>query len=390
MARTRTKSWIHVVLTAFLLLNFRFSQTLLSSPSERSVLSEHDHAVPNHLNGAQQPCTIKEGVIITNTLGRLANNIFETAFANRLASQLCNWNVLYRPMWQGEIPNPRAAECFPKAGIPTNHTVLDISQSLQEKIGLNASFWAAVSNSHGNEQYLAWLSHAEEKQIATGFRHENRSAFESNGVDMLVDRISLDESNEISIVNLQAFFIHGDWMRGWERQIREWFEMNDSCCPTQPPEDAVVIHVRNFEAELGTEGIKPYVYLDILRYYGLMGRPVWIVCQPETVSSHFVKEFTASIPGQNVTVITGQDQYDAFCVLTKSKTLLLSPGSTYSQMAAFLAGPSTQVHYPLMSKVAPPVTLEVPWFRYHLVNASLLDRIEDWDVPTEHIEFVSA
>lgn len=46
-------------------------------------------------------CAPREGLIISNTLGCLTNNLFEVGFANRLATELC-WN-------EGEIPNPRGS-----------------------------------------------------------------------------------------------------------------------------------------------------------------------------------------------------------------------------------------------------------------------------------------
>jgi hypothetical protein len=325
---------------------------------------------------------------VSNTLGRLANNLFEVAFANRLATELC-WSMLYRPFWQGEVPSPRAAECFPHANLPTDHRVLNISQPLQEKIRLNATFWSSVGKVKGNRPYMGWLASLEEEGL--GMKAANEPQFYiGNGPDMLVEQIR-SETSQVIVLSLEAFFIHDDWMRGWKNEIREWFTMSEACCHKQPPDDAVVIHVRDFKpGDHTNQGFKPSIYTHIMEHYNLTERPLWIVCQPETADSVFVKEIVEASPSKNATIVTGSDQYDAFCTISRDKTLLLTSASTFSQMAAFLADPTAEVHYPLKTKVRPRTTLEVPGWKYHTVHAQLLDRIVEFEVPRKIIKFQPA
>jgi hypothetical protein len=54
-------------------------------------------------------------------------------------------------------------------------------------------------------------------------------------------------------------------------------------------------------------------------------------------------------------------------------------------MAAYLADPTAEVHYPLKTPRWPKTTLEVPEWKYHRVDAQLLDSIVEFDVPRERI-----
>lgn len=334
-------------------------------------------------------CAPREGLIIVNTLGRLANNLFEVGFANRMATELC-WKVLYRPCWQGEIPNPRAAECFPHAMLPKVHTLLDnVPFELQEKLRLNSTFWENVSvkGAQGNHQYQSWL----DQRLIEGIGVEmgnNGSLFVGDSPHRLVQRIR-NEASRTSLLSLKAFFIHGDWMSEFSDNVREWFTMSDSCCHHEPPENAVVIHVRDFEPSDHTNmGIKPSAYIHIMNHYNLTHKPLWIVCQPQTVESAFVKALVAAFPNSNLTIVTGQDQYDAFCTLTRAKTLLLTSASSFSQMGAFLS--DAQVHYPLTTLHSPRVTLSVLGWKYHLVDQQTLDKVIQFDVGRDQIEFQPA
>ena len=50
------------------------------------------------------------------------------------------------------------------------------------------------------------------------------------------------------MLDLEAFFIHYDWIRPWRDKLRKTFAMNPVCCRWRPPADAVVIHLRDFVA----------------------------------------------------------------------------------------------------------------------------------------------
>lgn len=337
-------------------------------------------------------CAPHEGVIILNTLGLLANNLFELGFANRIAEELC-WPFIIRPAWAEELPNSRGKECLSNAGLPHDHRVLNLSQSLQDTLDLNPAKWRSfaplTSEGPANEEYDKWVDKLQQQGLATTLKHMEFD-FTGNNVDLLVDR-TRNASSTIQLVNLHAFFIHYDWMKAapWIDNVQEWLQMDDSCCHHTPPEDAVVIHVRDFtpggaEAHLYT-GIKPSVYTHIMEQYNLTRRPLWIVCQPKTVNSPYVKELVEAHKNNATIVMAGQDQYDAFCTLMRAKTLLLSMTSTYSQMAGVLAGPSTEVHYPVTRLDRPTVTISVPWWKYHLVEESSKESISEFDVEHERL-----
>lgn len=344
------------------------------------------------IHHSDNSCT-REGVIIVNVVGRLANDLFEVAFANRLSQELCGkWHVLYRPFWGAELPNARGTACFPKAHLPLNHKLLNIPSSLQAAIHLNASTWKRWALEPGqdaasvNDEYHAWISSLNHSAIH--LKHM-KFDFRGNGVEALIETIH--SSPQVQVISLQAFFIHYDWMKSWMPRIREWLEPSSSCCHHEPPDNAVVIHVRDFDPnDGGYNGLQPSAYIEILQHYNFVNQPLWIVCQPFSVDSHFVQALVAS--AQNTTtIVTGVDQYDAFCTLTRAKTLVLSYVSSFSQMAALLSihGDNVDVHYPLTTLDGPKVTLAVPSWRYHLVNATK-DGIQEWNVGFERIQTVLA
>lgn len=356
------------------------------------IMDKSDVSTEQHKRQNDGNCAPREGVIIVNVLGLLANDMFEIAFANRLSEELC-WPILYRPYWNAEIPSKRSYECFPKAGLPRNHKQLSISSSLQQSIQLNASTWERWALDPGedaeaeNEEYEKWLKKlkSQDDSIAQQLPHLEFD-FTGNRVERLVDDIRLPSSH-VQVVSMQAFFIHYDWMKEWMPRIRQWLTISPDCCKHNPPSNAVVMHVRDFDVEDGGyNGLKPSVYVDILQHYRYSNRSLWIVCQPKSAGSPFVQEIIKSVK-RKVTIVTGIDQYDAFCTLTRAKTLILSYVSSYSQMAALLNkhGDEVKVHYPLTTLDEPEVTLAVPGWKYHLVKESL-DGIDQWDVGYDKIK----
>lgn len=337
-------------------------------------------------------CAPREGLIIVNVLGLLANNLFEVAFANRLSEQLC-WPVVYRPFWNAELPSKRGYECFTQADLPQNHKQLPptISTRLQQDIQLDASTWERWAVKPGenaetqNKEYRKWAERMAYHNHSVAQLAHLEFDFTGDGVDKLVEDIRSPTSH-IQVVSTEAFFIHYDWMKEWMPRIREWLSISPSCCKHDPPDNAVVMHVRDFDiVDGGYNGLKPSVYVEILYNYHYMNRPLWIVCQPKSAGSPFVQEIVDSMKGK-VTIVTGIDQYDAFCTLTRAKTLILSYVSSYSQMAALLNkhGDEVEVHYPLATLDKPEVTLAVPGWKYHLVKESL-DGIKQWNMEYDKI-----
>ena len=130
--------------------------------------------------------------------------------------------------------------------------------------------------------------------------------------------------------------------------------------------------------------------MQIMEHYDLTNRPLWIVCQPTSVESEYVKSII-SMSKVKPRILTGEDQYDALCILSRAKTLLLSSASTFSQMGALLAGPAADVHYPMRVLEQPRTTISMPHFKYHLVDAQNRNttKVSRFDVPHEEIEFVT-
>jgi hypothetical protein len=168
--------------------------------------------------------------------------------------------------------------------------------------------------------------------------------------------------------------------------MREWFTINKSCCQTPtPPDEAVVIHIRDFDPEDNgmNKGLKWGVYVHILKEYRLLEKPVWIVCQPKSVDTTLVQDLLSHIP--NAEVHTGENAFDAYCIMQRAKILIPTTSSSFSQIAALLGSPDKIVHYPTHTLDHPAVTLSVPDWKYHLVGESL-NEIEEFDVDHERLK----
>ena len=299
------------------------------------------------------------------------------------------------PFGMPNFPSKRGRQCFPNANLPRHYKQLSsssISSTLLNDIQLNSSTWYTWALNPGeetenvNKQYGEWVETMAFHNKSVAQLGHLEFDFTGNGVESLVNDILSPESH-IQVVSMEAFFIHYDWMKEWMPRIRQWLSISPTCCKHDPPPNAVVMHVRDFDIDDGGyNGLKASVYTDILQHYRHTNRPLWIVCQPKTVNSPFVKEIVKSVNHSNVTIVTGVDQYDAFCTLTRAKTLVLSYVSSFSQMAALLnKHEDVKVHYPLTTLDEPEVTLAVPGWKYHLVNESL-DGIEKWNVGYEKIK----
>ena len=392
----------HVVLITFVAFICSLNIYILIGVKPFDLLISKDYGFTEvYIKPARKKCAPREGVIVLNTLGRLGNNLFEIAFMKRLAYELC-WEdqVLFRTLWNAEYPNKegnnnRAAECFPNAGLAQNHKLFPntISAPLQDELGFNQSSWGGLTHTHSRE-YKSLLASAVENRKAINVEHViSKALYTGNGTDQLVETIRNNDTN-ITLLHLEAFFVNTDWMKGWEHKIfKKWLAFNPNCCFHQPPDNAVVFHVRDFSEKDHTfesGNITPHAYMQIMEHYDLTNRPLWIVCQPTSVESEYVKSII-SMSKVKPRILTGEDQYDALCILSRAKTLLLSSASTFSQMGALLAGPAADVHYPMRVLEKPGTTISVPHFKYHLVDAQNRNttKVSRFDVPHEEIEFVS-
>ena len=89
--------------------------------------------------------------------------------------------------------------------------------------------------------------------------------------------------------------------------------------------------------------------------------------KPHSASSEFVRALVAA---RGAHVYTGEDEYAALCFLMSAHVLVVSTGSTFSQMAGMLAR-DAQVHY-AVTELPPRITLLVPRWHYHRATASRL------------------
>jgi hypothetical protein len=371
-------------------ITFRSSppQSLEFVQSEIVAEGQEKDEIMSSRHSTSSECAVHKGFIISNQLGLLGNNIFEIGFANRLATELC-WDVFYRPMWNNNFPVPRAQYCFPNAMLPAE----EIPQELRNELGMNSDHIYAMteifeeqrrSNPASNFILKEWTTNLTEKGQAMQLQHVEYD-FTGNKVDILVERLRL-ESSKVRVLYLAAFFIHYDWLSGWRDEMREWFAMNTACCQTPPPpEEAVVIHIRDFNPEDDgkNKGLNWGVYVHILKEYGLLERPVWIVCQPKSVNTTLIQGMLVHIP--NSEVHTGEDDYDAYCVMQRAKVLIPTTSSSFSQIAGLLGSPDTVIHYPTHTLDYPMVTLSVPDWKYHLVDGSL-NEIKEFDIDHERLK----
>ena len=391
-ASSGTVLYQHLNLTTFLQSNNRLEQ---------------DHKVN---------CSSTKGIIIVNVLGLLANDLFEAAFAKRIATQLgCGWHVIYRTKWNAAFPNERTDKCFPNALADNSNRrpnyakdrTMEAIQIVNESSGNRTSLepnllYQAliynglepeknggfdISEDQANEIVGQWVQSLGEAALEVAHLEY---PLQKNNVDQLVSKLK-DPSSPIRVVNLDAFFIHFDWMNDWMDQISNWLQIDPSCCTATAPSADVTIHIRDFEE--GDEfdmkdKFNVGVYRDLINRYSNKAAEVVIVCQPKSVESDIVK---ALVKEFNASVRTGNDNIDAFCLLSRARGMMvLSTTSTFGQMAALLAqgeNRNLQVHYPTHTLRYPKVTLKVPGWKYHLANQS---QIVEYDVDHERLKVSQA
>jgi len=399
------------------------NQTFLPSPHSRRERGRKANATSNNManvtsnivgpDGENCSDDIK-GVIILNVLGLLANDLFEAAFARRMASQLgCGWHVIYRTMWNPAFPTTRTDVCFPNALASDNsrrQNSVDRTKEVLGKIGTggvrpsllykaltynllepnNHRGWDGESDDRANKLYQKWIESLGEKALTI---EHMEYPLQKKSVDKLVAKL-LNPSSQVQVLDLRAFFIHFDWMSGWMDQIVDWLRIDPSCCTTPAPsKDAVVIHIRDFEPEDEDKNkhLEVGVYRDIMdRYHsdGADEREVIVVCQPKSAKTDLVLALVEELGAK---VRTGADNTDALCLLSQTRgALILSTSSSFSEMGALLAeskNVNVQVHYPTHTLHNPAVTIKVPSWKYHLVNQT---QVLDFDVAHERLKVTQA
>jgi hypothetical protein len=98
---------------------------------------------------------------------------------------------------------------------------------------LNATFWSNVGTVKFNRLYMGWLAKLEEEGLSMKAANEKR-LFTGNGPGKIVEQ-NRKETSQVSVLSLEAFFIHGDWMRDWKHEIREWFTVHYERSVLSPP-----------------------------------------------------------------------------------------------------------------------------------------------------------
>lgn len=355
----------------------------------------------------RRQCAKNHGYIIANMNGRLGNNLFQIAMANRLSEELC-WDIIFKEGWQGVFPNDdRAKKCFPNAlqyrRDPTKFTNVDME--IYEKLKIDEytdHFWSIqepekfyhmIKFRETKDLYDKWRKQSESDgtslRIASRWEFDYHPKWEERLIASLRNpqNKSLDDTRAI---HLDGYFIHYDWMRNWMDRIREWNRIDyDGCCHHVPASNVVVVHVRNFKpSEKLNPGYDTKVYTDLLDKMYFKDQTtihkLWIVCQPDDIAIDIVKDLKKRYNGS---VITGNDPCDAFCTLMHAKKLVLSTHSTFSQMAALLTvhEGKAEIHYLLPTTEHPDVTLAVPRWKYHLVDQTK-DSIHTYNLPASSIK----
>ncbi|KAL7487548.1 hypothetical protein ACHAW6_013127 [Cyclotella cf. meneghiniana] len=367
----------------------------------------------------------REGLIIVNILGLLANDLFEAAFAARMSEQL-GWSVVYRTMWNPAFPTVKTDLCFPNIArkniaSPDKYSDKDPLWTFllkyrgdRESFELRQLYDALTYNDleqdsnlvttqdEANDIERAWIDGLGEK--AKRVVHLEYP-LQDYHVDMLVEELRNPHS-EVRVLQLEAFFIHFDWMREWmgPQHIPRWLQIRQSktCCPTPSPKrDTVVIHIRDFDPEDDDKNqhLQVGVFRDIInKYYKKDNsrREIWVVCQPKSVKSDVVRGLVRELGAK---VHTGADNIDAFCILSRARIHIPTTSSSFSQLAALLAEEhvkrkygnfsQVEVHYPTHTLEFPLVTLKVPGWKYHLTNNET-DGIAEFDVDHSRLEVTQA
>ena len=373
-----------------------------SNTSRNEELSEARNFIGNPV-GTCPPN--QDGLVVSNLLGRLGNNFFEIGLANLIATSLC-WDIIYRPYWQSYFRNDdykEASLCFPNALLPMpNHTRpewverLRLNENLFQEIKYADFITNPSRRAAGNQGADHWNMNMEREHHPWTLR-QKKVDFTQTYVADNVTAIALSEvsnnstantTTAIHLIYMSAFFIHYDWMSSdfARQQLRHWFALNPVCSPTPPPSaDTVVIHIRGHPNH-GTD-YQVGIYRDILAHYGYTERPIWIVSEPQLArSSPLVQDLLQVFP--NAKLELGVSSYDAIGIMKNAKILIPSMGSTFSQIPYFMsAANDMEVHYPLDRLLRPPVTLGVPEWHYHLVNATK-SGIEDFNVSMDRIQFI--
>ncbi|CAM9179082.1 unnamed protein product [Choristocarpus tenellus] len=278
--------------------------------STTSELNPGSNPHPTHTNNisiTSEP-TRGPGSIELLFMGRLGNNLFEYATARALADSL-GWGLTMKTAWSkpkfGTLLTPEGMKCFP--GIRPIDSVPVRDLEVKEFRGVQVE-----------------MKDVEPRQIIMRNWFQNYNFF--------------------------------SYAKGNLRQI---MAIDRSCCDDlRPGPEDVVIHFRNYRAELSKEQYKKLHFKDLgYSYYrkvlahisnGKGGPPskVWMVGQfgtDDPLPSQLREEFGAVLLNDK-----RRGQFQDFCFMCRANRLVIAT-STFSWWAAFLSN-ATEIHFPLQKR----------------------------------------
>eukprot|EP00752_Nemacystus_decipiens_P012193 g10810.t1 len=277
----------------------------------RGAGAPHDPQAANEVHEvAAAAATRGPGIVQLNFMGRLGNNLFEYAAARALADRL-GWALSIQPAKYnvkkfGLLTRAEGMACFPgvrPVGPPPTSP---------EMAGLESVKFRGV-------------------------------------------RKELEDPAPRSI-EMEGWFQDFGLFKSEKDRLRKIMALNPSCCgPTAPGPKDLVIHHRNYKAELTEQQYEKLIFKDLTyEFYEAVLRDAAdsTAGTPETV--WVVGEFDDGEPlfqrlqqehGNVKKAEAVEDQFHAFCFLARAPRLVMAH-STFSWWVAFL-GVAEEIHFPL-------------------------------------------
>ncbi|CBJ33114.1 alpha-1,2-fucosyltransferase, putative [Ectocarpus siliculosus] len=270
--------------------------------------------------GAERPATNDDdattaatrgpGIVRLNFMGRLGNNLFEyaaaRALADRLGFALSIQPAPYNRKKFGLLTRPEGMACFP--GVRP----VGPARSSPEMVGLETVKFRGVRRELGDPTPRS--------------------------------------------IEMEGWFQDYSMFKSEKDRLRKIMALDPSCCgPTAPGPGDLVIHHRNYRAELTAEQYEKLIFKDLdYEFYEAVlrdaaesaaGPPetVWVVGEFNDEEPLF-KRLQQDHPNVKRAEMV-EDQFHAFCFLSRAPRLVMAH-STFSWWVAFL-GVGTEVHFPL-------------------------------------------
>jgi hypothetical protein len=206
------------------------------------------------------------------------------------------------------VLHDKATTCFPHAlpNVPrvwlTNHYV-NASTGQTEQNLLEQLYGKHTKGSKFRQSLQNWML---QERRNTWFCGEHKCKFTEPDLSVTIHDMLLASSEEAAaasnsssreetllskttrLIHLSTYFIHYDWIKNYQQDLREIFTIDRTCCQTIVPAEVVLMHFRNSEDDDFRHNLTPDMVLSIWDHYNYTDRPLWIVCEPdsrETVQS---------------------------------------------------------------------------------------------------------